>query len=48
VRPTCSGTLDTLDELISCVDTMAHEAICIQFASGWACPTGSPSGAFLD
>lgn len=51
---TCDGTLDTLDELISCVDATAEEVaaelLCIQFASGWGpCPPdASPSGAFLD
>jgi hypothetical protein len=49
---TCDGTLDTLTELITCVDASAEEAaaelLCIQFASGWPCPTGSPSGAFID
>jgi hypothetical protein len=40
---TCDGTLDTLDELIACVDTTAQEIaaelLCIQFASGWGpCP----------
>jgi hypothetical protein len=52
IDDTCDGTLDTLDELIACVDASAEEAaaelLCIQFASGWPCPTGSPSGAFLD
>jgi hypothetical protein len=48
----CTGTLDTRDELIACVDNSAEDAaaelLCIQFASGWTCPSGSPSGAFLD
>jgi hypothetical protein len=48
---TCDGTLDTLDELITCVDDTAEEIsaqlLCIQFASGWSCPA-SPSGAFVD
>jgi hypothetical protein len=52
IDDTCSGTLDTRDELIDCVDAAAEEAaaelLCIQFPSGWPCPTGSPSGAFLD
>jgi hypothetical protein len=54
VNASCTGTLDTIDELIDCVDTMAHQAtdelLCIQFATGWACPAddGSPSQAFLD
>jgi hypothetical protein len=51
---TCDGTLDTMDELITCVDDTAEEIaaelLCIQFASGWGpCPPdASPSGAFLD
>jgi hypothetical protein len=51
---TCDGTLDTLDELITCVDDTAEEIaaelLCIQFASGWGpCPVdASPSSAFLD
>jgi len=40
---TCDGTLDTLDELITCVDEtadeIAHEMLCIQFPTGWGpCP----------
>ena len=39
----CDGTLDTLDELITCVDEtadeIAHELLCIQFPTGWGpCP----------
>lgn len=50
---TCPGAaLSTLDDLIACVDTAADtivaELLCIQFPSGWPCPPGSPSGAFLD
>ena len=51
---TCDGTLDTLSELIDCVDESAEESaerlLCIQFATGWGpCPgDASPSGAFLD
>ena len=40
---TCDGTLDTLDELITCVDDtadeIAAELLCIQFPTGWGpCP----------
>ncbi len=50
----CDGTLDTLNELISCVDTtaedVAQELLCIQFPTGWPCPadTDSPSPAFVE
>jgi hypothetical protein len=51
----CDGTLDTLEELIDCVDEtaeeIADELLCIQFATGWGpCPgdAGSPSPAFVD
>ncbi|MGH7894333.1 MAG: hypothetical protein ACREQL_06670 [Candidatus Binatia bacterium] len=40
---TCTGTLATLDDLITCVDDtaqeMADELLCIQFPTGWGpCP----------
>ena len=43
INDSCDGTLDTLDELIACIDTtadeMAAEMLCIQFPSGWGpCP----------
>lgn len=49
----CPGaSVTTLDELIDCVDASADEIaqhlLCIQFPSGWECPGGSPSPAFLD
>ena len=51
---TCPGTsVTTLDNLIDCVDTTADaitdELLCLQFPSGWPCPSdGSPSGAFVE
>ena len=51
--PACPGTtLATLDDLIACVgaesETVGDEMLCRQFTSGWPCPGGSPSGAFLE
>jgi len=48
----CPGTpLATLDDLIACldstVDEMTDELLCLQFPTGWPCPS-SPSGAFVN
>jgi hypothetical protein len=47
---TCTGSLATIDDLISCVDTSAdtivNELICFQFPrnnhADWPCPTDVP------
>ena len=52
ISDSCPGAaLATIDDLSACVDASAEEIaaemLCRQFPSGWPCPGGSPSGAFL-
>lgn len=49
----CGGTpLASIEDLVSCLDaevgTVVSELLCRQIPAGWACPSGSPGGAFLD
>jgi hypothetical protein len=49
----CGGaTLASIDDLAACVgveaEAVVSEMLCRQIPTGWPCPAGSPSGAFLD